>query len=101
VRFDGRRFEVLDMAVHEGMPANRIVSLKATDTGSLLFLTQQGHLGRVREGRSQQIVAPPAQAAEMLELLVERDGRLLSRSAEGKAWSSDGRLEPAARAEVA
>ncbi|HEX9185808.1 MAG TPA: hypothetical protein VGB87_01965, partial [Vicinamibacteria bacterium] len=45
--FDGHRFRVLDMAADEGLPANRIVSLAAAGPTSFLFLTQQGHLGRV------------------------------------------------------
>ena len=58
-RFDGLGFHVLDMAADPGLPANRIVSLAATGRDSFVFLTQQGHLGRVEGGRSTLLVPPP------------------------------------------
>lgn len=90
VRFDGRRFEVLDMAADEGLPANRIVSLKAAGPETFLFLTQHGHLGRVADGRAQLLVPPPAAPVEMLELLVDPGGRFYCKSVDGKVWTSDG-----------
>jgi signal transduction histidine kinase/ligand-binding sensor domain-containing protein len=90
-RFDGHVFRVLDMASDEGLPANRIVSLAAVGSDSFLFLTQQGHLGRVAAGRATLLVPPPAASVEALELLVDRAGRVFCRSADGRAWQSDGR----------
>lgn len=90
-RFDGHGFQVLDMAADEGLPANRIVSLAATGVDSYLFLTQQGHLGRVEAGRSTLLVPPPTASLEALEMLVARGGRIFCKSADGRAWRSDGR----------
>jgi signal transduction histidine kinase len=93
-RFDGHRFRVVDMASDEGLPANRIVSLVpagAAGDDSFLFLTQQGHLGRVEGGRSALLVPPPAPAVEALELAVDGSGRILGKTADGRAWQTDGR----------
>jgi hypothetical protein len=57
-RFDGHGFRVLDMASDEGLPANRIVALAPAGADSFLYLTQQGHLGRVEAGRSALLVPP-------------------------------------------
>jgi signal transduction histidine kinase/ligand-binding sensor domain-containing protein len=90
-RFDGHGFRVIDMASDEGLPANRIVSLAAAGSDSFLFLTQQGHLGRVEAGRSALLVPPPTGSLEALELLVTRAGRAYCKSADGRVWQSDGR----------
>jgi signal transduction histidine kinase/ligand-binding sensor domain-containing protein len=90
VRFDGHRFQTLDMASDEELPANRIVSLAATGTESFLFLTQQGHLGRVDAGRVTPLLSPPEASVEALELLVNPDGSIYCKSATGRAWRTDG-----------
>jgi signal transduction histidine kinase/streptogramin lyase len=88
-RFDGHAFMVVDMASDEGLPANRIVSLAPTGAGAVLFLTQQGHLGRIDDGRST-LLAPSIGSAEALEMLVDRNGRIWCRSSDGTAWRIDG-----------
>ena len=85
-RFDGHGFQVLDMAGDEGLPANRIVSLAGSGERSFLFLTQQGHLGRVEDGRSRLVAPPPGGSVEALELLVDRQGRAFCRAGDGKVW---------------
>ena len=89
-RFDGHGFRVLDMAADEGLPANRIVSLVATGEDSFLFLTQQGHLGRVENGRSETLLPPPLASVETLELLVDRVGRVYCRATDGRVWRTEG-----------
>ena len=90
-RFDGQAFRVLDMAADEGLPANRIVKLAAVGPGSFLFLTQQGHLGRVEGGRAALLVPPPLPSLEALDLVVDRAGRVYCRAADGRVWRTDGR----------
>ncbi len=89
VRFDGHAFKVLDIA-DEGMPANRIVALAAVGAESFLFLTQQGHLGRVDRGRPVPLLPPPAPSVDTLDLLVAPTGTIYCRSTEGRVWRTDG-----------
>ncbi len=90
-RFDGRTFRVLDMAADEGLPANRIVKLAAVGPDSFLFLTQQGHLGRVEGGRAALLVPPPLPSLEALDLVVDGADRAWCRAADGRVWRTDGR----------
>ena len=89
VQFDGHTFKVLDIA-DEGMPANRIVALAAVGAESLLFLTQQGHLGRVDRGRPVPLLPPPAPSVDTIDLLVEPTGKIYCRSTDGRVWQTDG-----------
>jgi signal transduction histidine kinase len=89
-RFDGHRFTVVDMASDDRLPANRIVSLAPEGGESFLFLTQQGHLGRVGAGQTVLLVPPPIGAAEALEMVIDRTGLILCRSSDGRGWETDG-----------
>jgi signal transduction histidine kinase/ligand-binding sensor domain-containing protein len=90
-RFDGHDFHVIDMASDEGLPANRIVALAPTGDDAFLFLTQQGHLGRVEAGRAALLVPPPLGSVEVLDFLVDRSGVAYARATDGRAWRTDGR----------
>jgi len=91
VRFDGHGFEVLDIAADEGLVSNRIVSLGAPVGSSFLFLTQEGYLGRVAEGRAAALAPPPDSPAEALEMLADPSGRLFCKWADGRIWYTDDR----------
>jgi len=89
-RFDGLGFHVLDMAADPGLPANRVVALAATGRDSFVFLTQQGHLGRVAGGRSTLLVPPPLVGIDTLALVLDATGRAFCQSADGAVWQTDG-----------
>lgn len=89
-RFDGLGFHVLGMAADPGLPANRVVALAATGGDSFVFLTQQGHLGRVEGGRSTLLVPPPLVGIDTLALLLDATGRAFCQSADGGVWQTDG-----------
>lgn len=91
VRFDGSVFKVLDVAADEGIPANRIVALAPEGEASFLFLSQEGHLGRVERGRASLLVPPPMATLEALELTVDPAGRAYCRSSDGRVWRTEGR----------
>lgn len=88
-RFDGYRYTVLDTAADDAMPANRVVSAVRTGDDSFLFLTQQGHLGRVSGGQVSRVLPPPAPNVDLLELQVDRRGRIFCRSTDGRGWFTD------------
>jgi hypothetical protein len=87
-RFDGLGFHVLDMAADPGLPANRVVALAATGRDSFVFLTQQGHLGRVEGGRSTLLVPPPLVGIDTLALVLDATGRAFCQSADGAVWQT-------------
>lgn len=89
-RFDGRSFKVIDIASDEGLPANRIVGLAAVGADSFLFLTQDGHLGRVERERPALLVSPPARSMEFRQLTVAGSNRIYGRSTNGQVWETDG-----------
>jgi signal transduction histidine kinase/ligand-binding sensor domain-containing protein len=88
-RFDGHRFAILDMAADDGLPANRIVALAADGPDSFLFLTQQGHLGRVEAGRSALLVPPAVPSLDALALIVDRAGTAFCQLEDGSLWRTD------------
>jgi signal transduction histidine kinase/streptogramin lyase len=90
-RFDGHGFHVLDMASDEGLPANRIVALAEDGPDSFLFLTQQGHLGRVEAGRSAALVPPAVPSLDALALIVDRSGTAFCQLEDGSLWRTDRR----------
>ena len=89
-RFDGLGFHVVDMAVAEGLPANRIVALAPAGPDDFWFLSQQGHLGRMKGGRAVPLLPPPLPAVDTLDFVVDRTGRVLCRPADGSVWVTDG-----------
>ena len=89
-RFDGLGFHVVDMAVDEGLPANRIVALAPAGPDDFWFLSQQGHLGRMKGGRAVPLLPPPLPAVDTLDFVVDRTGRVLCRPADGSVWVTDG-----------
>ena len=89
-RFDGLGFHVVDMAVDEGLPANRIVALAPAGPDAFWFLSQQGHLGKVQGGRAVPVLPPPLPAVDTLDFVVDRTGRVLCRPADGSVWFTDG-----------
>lgn len=62
-RFDGRRFEVFDMAARPAMDSNRIAGLYTDDQARLHALTSQGGLLQIRANRISRIVVDPDQPA--------------------------------------
>ncbi|TVQ40453.1 MAG: response regulator [Wenzhouxiangella sp.] len=58
-RFDGRRFEVFDMAARPAMDSNRIAGLFTDDQGRLHALTSPGSLLGVRANRIERLVVDP------------------------------------------
>jgi signal transduction histidine kinase/ligand-binding sensor domain-containing protein len=90
-RFDGHGFRVLDMASDEGLPANRIVALAPAGADSFLFLTQQGHLGRVEAGRSAALVPLAVPSLDALGLLVDRSGMVFCQLEDGSLLRTDSR----------
>ena len=89
-RFDGLGFHVVDMAVAEGLPANRIVALAPAGPDDFWFLSQQGHLGKMKGGRAVPLLPPPLPAVDTLDFVVDRTGRVLCRPADGSVWVTDG-----------
>jgi len=89
-RFDGLGFHVVDMAVAEGLPANRIVALASAGPDDFWFLSQQGHLGKMKGGRAVPLLPPPLPAVDTLDFVVDRTGRVLCRPADGSVWVTDG-----------
>ena len=89
-RFDGLSFHVVDMAVAEGLPANRIVALAPAGPDAFWFLTQQGHLGKVKAGRPVPLLPPPLPAVDTLDFVVDQAGRVLCRPVDGSVWTTDG-----------
>jgi signal transduction histidine kinase/ligand-binding sensor domain-containing protein len=89
-RFDGEAFRTLDIAADAQMPANRVIAVVPRGDESFLFLTQEGHLGRVERGQASRLVPPPAVPHEALQLLVTPDGRIWSRASDGRIWQTDG-----------
>ena len=89
-RFDGLGFHVVDMAVAEGLPANRIVALAPAGPDDFWFLSQQGHLGKMKAGRAVPLLPPPLPAVDTLDFVVDRLGRVLCRPADGSVWVTDG-----------
>ena len=60
-RFDGRRFEIFDMAAWPDMDSNRINGLYSDGLGRLHALTSQGSLLKVRANRIERIIIDQAQ----------------------------------------
>jgi len=89
-RFDGQAFQTLDIAADAQMPANRVVAVEPRGDASFLFLTQEGHLGRVERGQPALLLPPPAMPHEALNLLATPDGRIWSRASNGGVWQTDG-----------
>ena len=89
-RFDGVGFHVVDMAVDEGLPTNRIVALAPAGPDAFWFLTQQGHLGKVTAGRPGPLLPPPLPALDTLDLVIDQAGRVLCRPVDGSVWMTDG-----------
>ena len=89
-RFDGLAFHVVDMAVAEGLPANRIVALAPAGADAFWFLTQQGHLGKVKAGRPVPLLPPALPALDTLDFVVDRAGRVFCRPVDGSVWTTDG-----------
>ncbi|MCC5864301.1 MAG: response regulator [Wenzhouxiangella sp.] len=58
-RYDGRRFEVFDMADRPAMDSNRIAGLFTNDQGRLHALTSSGSLLGVRANRIERLVVDP------------------------------------------
>ena len=58
-RFDGRRFEVFDMADQPAMDSNRITGLSTDNLGRLHALTSLGSLLKVRANRIERVVVDP------------------------------------------
>ncbi|MEZ5317821.1 MAG: two-component regulator propeller domain-containing protein [Vicinamibacterales bacterium] len=89
-RFDGNAFSILDIAADDRLPSNRIVALRTAGPASFLFLTQQGHLGRVDEGQPVLLARSPIASRDFLQLEVDGSGRMYGRMVDGRLWVSDG-----------
>ena len=87
-RFDGQAFHILDIASDAGLPDNRVLALIPASADTFWFLTHHGHMGRVRRGRAETLVTPPA-TFETLGLHVSADGRAYSRAVDGSVWVAD------------
>ncbi len=88
VRFDGTEVTVFRSAQHEGLPNNRVLSLRARADG-LWVQTESRHLVRVRDGRFTTV-------AEGVNVLREdRDGHLWLGTQTGVSIHREGRLQKA------
>jgi signal transduction histidine kinase/ligand-binding sensor domain-containing protein/CheY-like chemotaxis protein len=83
VRFDGIRFTVFNIANSVGLPSNRIVDLSEAKDGTLLLTTELGQLVSFTGGVFTQLEGKPAPP-------VSDSAKLVTRSADGKVWSSNG-----------
>jgi len=88
-RFDGARFEVMDIAREPGLASNRITSMVADGPDAAWFVTQEGHLGHLEAGRVRTILVPATPMPDAIGLVVAR-GRFYCQTAQGDIWTSDG-----------
>lgn len=70
-RFDGRRFEIFDMASQPAMDSNRVVGLYTDDLDRLHALTSQGTLLSVRANRIERVVPNPVQPSAAIRQVLE------------------------------
>jgi len=90
VRFDGVRFEVLDLANVAGLPSNRITALAAAPRGGLLLATQTGFVVHLVDGKVVESFAPPDPEIELVALAVSSAGAIYSRQTDGEIYRIDG-----------
>ena len=104
VRFDGTDFHVVDIAGDEGLASNRITALALAGTDTFWFVTQEGHLGRIDDGRARAVITADRTMPDVIGLLAAR-GQFYAQSVDGDIWTSDGttpwRRSPCARQAMA
>ena len=91
VRFDGIRFQVIDLAASEELPSNRITALAQAGADSAWFVTQEGHLGRLEAGRAVTLVAPASRLHDMIAVVTDEPGRAFGKANDGSVWRTDGK----------
>lgn len=92
VRFDGIRFQVIDLAAAEELPSNRITALAQAGIDSAWFVTQEGHLGRLEAGRAVGFVAPASLLHDMIAVIAAAPGHTFGKTIDGSIWRTDGKL---------
>jgi signal transduction histidine kinase/ligand-binding sensor domain-containing protein/DNA-binding response OmpR family regulator len=70
-RFDGVRFTVFNSANFDGLPSNRIVSVREARDGTLWLLTEQHHLVHFRDGRFVYLGRDRGLGGEEIETVLE------------------------------
>ena len=88
-RFDGARFQVIDIASDTGLASNRITALEPAGADAAWFVTQEGHLGRLEGGRVRTLLWPASQMPDVVSL-VAAGGRFYSQTLSGGLLTSDG-----------
>ena len=89
VRFDGTDFHVVDIAGDEGLASNRITALALAGTDAFWFVTQEGHLGRIEDGRARAVITADRPMPDVIGMLAAR-GQFYAQSVDGAIWTSDG-----------
>lgn len=89
VRFDGTRFEVLDIASHATLASNRITALAPAGASALWYATQEGHLGQLEGGRIREMVRPAETMRPVINLAVT-PSQVYALTEDGAIWASNG-----------
>jgi signal transduction histidine kinase/ligand-binding sensor domain-containing protein len=89
VRFDGVRFQVVDIARHSALASNRITALATAGPDAFWYVTQEGHLGRVEAGSVRALIGPVASMRDVVNL-VATGPQVYVQTVDGHVWTSDG-----------
>jgi signal transduction histidine kinase/ligand-binding sensor domain-containing protein len=89
VRFDGVRFQVVDIARHSALASNRITALAPAGMDAFWYVTQEGHLGRVESGSVRALIGSVESMRDVVGLVVA-DRQFYAQTVDGHIWTSDG-----------
>lgn len=75
-RFDGLEFHTLDLTSHPALPEVRVTSLMEDRDGALWVGFQEGHLGRLSEGRYHPVPGAAGTVGVVWQIAQDREGRI-------------------------